>query len=114
MGWVHAGLVIIAVIGGSSWLAEMPFHVSDEGLIYTSEIRQFHDTQLAVAHLMLMIPPPVVIGITIWRGKALGEPSRADRGVTLPGWATVGFLGLWWVMLWGSVGMYQMARWLGW
>ena len=114
MGWVHAGLVIVAVIGGSSWLAQMPFPISDALIMDAANMRQFHDTRLAVIHLMLMVPPPVVMGITIWRGKAFGEPSRTNRRVTLPGWAVVGFLGLWWIMLWGSVGMYQLARWLGW
>lgn len=114
MGWIHAGLVVVAVMGGSCALANMPIIYQigvDEGAVFVA--RDIHELQTTISHLVLLIPPPIVIGMTIWRGKAFGEPDgKIARRITLPGWATIGVLGLWWVMLWGSVGMYQISRWL--
>ncbi|MCG8626986.1 MAG: hypothetical protein MJE68_33920 [Proteobacteria bacterium] len=83
----------------------------DEDAVFVAGV--IHELQTTISHLVLLIPPPVVIGITIWRGKAFGEPDGGtSRRVSLPGWVVVGILGFWWVMLLGSVGMYQIAQWL--
>ena len=109
MGWVHAVLTILAVVGGSHFAADLPYYYHDEGV---ADLAQFHQLRFIIVGIIMLTPPPVMVGIVLWRGRAFGEPPDPDRRVSLPAMATAAILVLWWLMLAGSVGMsiaYQLA-----
>ena len=114
MGWAHAGLVILAVIGGSMG----SLHIL--GLINTSTFDDL-DKVFPLYHVVdslqlacLLVPAPVTIGIIIRRRRLFFEPPDPDRGMSLPAMVAVAVLGLWWLMYAGSIGLHYLDPWIWW
>lgn len=98
MGWTHAILTIIAVVGGSTFAADSLWQVP----IY-HEGEFVHADDLGVPLLFaqplvgvaVLVPPPAVIGITFWRRKVFGEPPNINRKLSWSTITTVIILGIW-------------------
>lgn len=109
MGWVHAILTILAVIGSPPVISSLLFRLE----IYRLDIEReqlYYDILNTLEMALILAPAPVVIGITIGRKKVFGEQPRADGRMTLPAMVTVAILGMWWLL--PSSGLIRL--WTGW
>ena len=61
MGWTHAVLTIVAVVGGSSLAAEWVL----QGIVYFDGSVSYDDLSslYVLVYVVLLVPPPVVIGV---------------------------------------------------
>ena len=122
LGWLHAGLAIVAVIGGSMGSIIILNLIT----ILSMETAISHDLDQSfpLAHIVnslplacILIPAPVAIGIIIWRRRLFFEPSDPDRGMSLPAMVTVAVIGLWWLMPASSIlpdAFVNTLEWMNW
>lgn len=108
MGWVHAALTILAVVGAPPAVLSLPSLLE----IYWLDVEaaQFYEISSALAMILILVLAPAVVGITIWRKRVFGEQPRADGRMTLPAMTTVAILGLLWLVPTSSV----VRAWIGW
>lgn len=103
MGWAHAALTILAVVGAPP--------VVLWGIYWPDvEAAQFYDILDALTWILILAPAPAVVGITIWRKRVFGERPRADGRMSLPAMTTVAILGMWWLLTNSSM----VRAWIGW
>lgn len=102
----------MAVVGGSSLAAEWVL----QGAIYFDDSASYDDLNplYVLAYMVLLVPPPVVIGVVLWRGHVFGEPPGAGRKLSWPVLVTVIIVGVWWVGVLGSAGMMLLYTLMGW
>lgn len=67
-----------------------------------------------LTYVVLLVPPPVVMGVVLWRKKVFGEPCGGDRRLSGPVIVTVVIVGVWWVGVLGSAGMVLLYGLMGW
>ena len=118
MGWTHAFLTIAAVVGGSTFAANSVFQIPiyhDGDFVYSMDLGFQSVSYLqTLAQVAVFVPPPVVIGITLWRRKVFGEPPNINRKLSWSTLTTVIILGLWWMGPLGSIGMMYLHQLIGW
>ena len=120
MGWSHATLTILAVVGAPFVLSSLLTYCTYQDplgcavyfapfagaslLTYWPDAgwTRFYEISDVLQMILLWAPAPVVVGITLWRKRASGERPRADGRTTLPAMTTVAILGLWWLLLIGN------------
>lgn len=108
MGWVHAALTILAVVGAPPAVLSL---LSLLGIYWPDvETVLFYDILDALTWILILAPAPAVVGITIWRKRVFGEQPRADGRMSLPAMTAVAILGMWWLLPISSMVRY----WIGW
>ena len=122
LGWLHAGLAIVAVIGVSMGSIIILNLIS----ILSMEMATSHDLDKSfpLAHMVnflplacILVPAPAAIGIIIWRRRLFFEPPNSDRGMSLPAMVAVAVIGLWWLMPASSILPYtfvNILEWMNW
>ena len=113
MGWTHAILTIIAVVGGSTFAADSLWQIP---IYHNGDFVHAGDLGIPLLYaqplvgVAVLVPPPAVIGIILWRRKVFGEPPNINRKLSWPTITTVIILGLWWMVPLGSIGMMYLHR----
>lgn len=103
MGWAHAGLAILAVVGAPPAVYGL---LPDIYWPDTGWAPLYDD----LSTMIFWVPAPVVVGITLWRRRVFGEQPRADGRTTLPAMTTAAILGMWWLLLISG----PVRHWAGW